>query len=119
MALSKHNRLKKSRELDSVFKEGNALKGNFLFIKYKERATPTPRLSFIISTKVVRSAAERNRIRRILSETVRRNLLNFKKGYDIALTVKRKTEEDLLVAELLDLLRQKFLSDEKNLNKNN
>ncbi len=69
MALNKKNRLKKKRDLESVFKKGKAVKGSFLSIKYKKTEIGIPRFGFIVSTKVSKKAVERNRIKRILSET--------------------------------------------------
>ncbi len=71
MALNKKNRLKKKRDFEDVFKKGKAVKGSFLFIKYRRNEFGSPRFGFVVSTKVARNAVERNKIRRILSEAVR------------------------------------------------
>ena len=71
MALNKKNRLKKKRDFEDVFKKGKAVKGSFLFIKYKKNELGVPRFGFVVSAKVARKAVERNKTRRILSEAVR------------------------------------------------
>lgn len=71
MPLNKKNRLKKKRDFEDVFKKGKAVKGSFLFIKYKKNELGLSRFGFVVSAKVAKKAVERNRIRRILSEVVR------------------------------------------------
>ena len=119
MALPRKNRLTKKKDIDTVFKEGNAVKGNFLFIRYKQISAPGPHLSFIVSKKVAGSAVERNRLRRILAETIRKNIQNFKKGYEVAIVSKKNGEENLMIAEMLKLLNGRLFYDEVNSNKNN
>src|SRR3990167_10143695 len=71
MALNKKNRLKKKRDFEDVFKKGKAVKGNFLFIKYKKNELGVSRFGFVVSAKIAKKAVGRNKIKRILSEAVR------------------------------------------------
>ena len=89
MALNKKNRLKKKRDFEDVFKRGKAVKGIFLFIKYRSNKLDVSRFGFVVSTKISRKAVERNRIRRILSEAAR-SIVNGLKGYDIVVFVNRE-----------------------------
>jgi len=82
LALNKKNRLKKKRDFEDVFKKGKAVKGSFLFIKYKKNELGVSRFGFIVSAKVARKAVDRNRIRRILSEAVR-GIIDVLGSYDI------------------------------------
>lgn len=89
MALNKKNRLKKKRDFGEVFKKGKAVKGSFLFIKYRKNGLNMPRFGFVVSTKVAGNAVERNKIRRILSETAR-GVIGSLYGYDIIVFTTRK-----------------------------
>lgn len=89
MALNKKNRLKKKRDFEDVFKKGRAVKGAFLFIKYKKNELSVPRFGFVVSTKVAGKAVERNKIRRILSEGVR-GMIDSLDSYDIIVVVTHK-----------------------------
>src|SRR3990167_6434505 len=89
MALNKKNRLKKKQDFEAVFKKGKAVNGSFLFIKYKKNELDMPRFGFVVSAKVAGKAVERNKIRRILSETVRTRTGNLG-GYDIIVLVTKK-----------------------------
>lgn len=82
MALNKKNRLKKKRDFGEVFKNGRAVKGSFLFIKYRKNGLAASRFGFVVSAKVAGNAVERNRIKRILSE-VARDRIESLDGYDI------------------------------------
>ncbi len=82
MALNKKNRLKKKRDFKEVFKKGRAVKGSFLFIKYRKNELGVPRFGFVVSAKVAKKAVERNQIRRILSEAAR-GMVNGLEGHDI------------------------------------
>lgn len=74
MALNKKNRLKKKKDFETVFKKGKAVRGNFLFGKYYKNDLGIPRIAFVVSLKVSKKAVIRNRIRRIISEVVSKNL---------------------------------------------
>src|SRR3990167_7005053 len=96
MPLPRKNRLTDKKDFDSVFKEGNAVKGNFLFIKYKKNTLANSRAAFIVPIKVAGNAAKRNRLKRILSEQIRHKITDFKSKYDMVLTLKRKEKDDIL-----------------------
>ncbi len=89
MALNKKNRLKKKRDFGEVFKKGRAVKGSFLFIKYRKNGLDAPRFGFVVSAKVAGNAVERNRIRRILSEAARGRIESLD-GYDIVVFAANK-----------------------------
>lgn len=74
MALNKKNRLKKKKDFEIAFKKGKAVRGNFLFSKHYRNNVGVPRIAFVVSLKVSKKAIVRNRIRRIVSEVVSKNL---------------------------------------------
>lgn len=89
MSLNKKNRLKKKRDFEDVFKKGKAVKGSFLFIKYRKNELGTSRFGFVVSAKIAGKAVERNRIRRILSE-VARVVVDGLRSYDIIVFATRQ-----------------------------
>jgi len=99
MALNKKNRLKKKQDFEAVFKKSRAVNGSFLFVKYKKNELDTPRFGFVVSAKVAKKAVERNRIRRILSETIRGRVDNLG-GYDIIVFATKK----IIIAERKDVV---------------
>lgn len=92
MALNKKNRLKKKKDFESVFKKGKASKGNFLFARYLENDLGFSRFAFIVSSKVSRKAAARNRVRRVLSDISRAKLKELRPADIILIADKKITE---------------------------
>lgn len=89
MALSKKNRLKKKKDFERVFKEGETAKGSFLFARYFNNEQGFPRVAFVVSLKVSKKAVVRNRIRRILSEAAGAELKNIRPA-DIVIIADKK-----------------------------
>lgn len=88
-----------------VFEKGKAVQGSFLFIKFVKSNAPETRMNFIISSKVLPGAVDRNRIKRVLSETARQYLKGKgNTGYDISVVVRKHNEEKTLVTEFIKLL---------------
>lgn len=109
MALPKQNRLKKRKDFEEVFKKGKTLHGDFLFIKYNYGTTNISRFGIVVSAKVAKKAVLRNRIRRILSETIRGQLkTKQQKFYDVVIFIKKTIPEDLnsVKNDLLTTLRK-------------
>jgi len=55
---------------------------------YDRKDGEEPRFGFIISTKISKKAVVRNRIKRIMSEVIRKNLDKIKSGYDVLFLIK-------------------------------
>lgn len=107
MALPKKNRLSKKKDIDRVFKNGRTVKGSSLFIKLLDSPIGYFRFAFIIPSKYLPLAVDRNRARRILSEEVRRTLILSGKSHDVIVAVFKKvtrSELDSLAKELRELL---------------
>ena len=105
MALARKNRLTKKKDIDAVFDRGKAVQGSFFFIKFKTNNMPESRMNFVVSTRVLPRAVDRNRVKRILSETARKYFRGRSDtGHDISVVIKKKGEEPVLIAELTKLL---------------
>jgi len=85
----KHQRLLKASEFQNVF-DNHSIKascGNFLFLAAKNQQTFS-RLGFIIAKKNIRTAVQRNRIKRLAREYFRTQGGSFP-GYDIIMLARR------------------------------
>ncbi len=102
MALPKKNRISNKKDIDRVFKEGRTVRGSFLFIRFVNNEKGYFRIAFMIPTKYVSLAVNRNKIRRMFFEELSRETSLLKKSYDIIVLVCKKTEKD----------RQKYLTEE-------
>lgn len=116
MALSSKNRLKKRKDFDIVFRRGKAIKGRFLLTKYTYQSGMSPRIGFVVSTKVARLAVTRNRIRRFLAGHIKSHLNKIDKDA-IILVLKlpdKKLEKVLLSQEITHILGYLINTDGKN-----
>ena len=77
--LKKVNRLAKSKDIQKAFARGRTF-FNPLF-NLKAFFTPgTKRFTVVVSTKVYKRAVDRNRLKRLVREHIRKNLVNYKSG---------------------------------------
>ena len=109
MALPKENRLHTKKDFDNIFKNGRALRGHFLLIKYITLDTGSPRIGFIVPAKVASKAVTRNRIRRLLANAIQKDTAIFKKNKNIVVLLlklpeDKKSEKEILSQELITLL---------------
>ncbi len=80
--LRKINRLKKTKDIERVFKKGKGLKEDFLILKTLKNDLNKTRFSFIVSQKVSKKATVRNKIKRRLRDLVKRKLNIIRKHTD-------------------------------------
>jgi ribonuclease P protein component len=102
MLASKY-RLKKKVNFARIEIDGQLVQSKSFGMGIYNRKDEDPsRFGFIISTKISKRAVIRNRIKRIMSEVVRRNLDKLKNGFDVLFLVKPsivKLERELLEKE--------------------
>ena len=91
--LPKVNRLKRKKDIERVFKWGRGFKEDFLILKAVKNNLKNSRFAFIVSQKVSKKAALRNKIRRRLRELVRRHPPTTRLGMDIVLVATPGLEE--------------------------
>jgi len=93
--LAKENRLKKNKDFEKVFKQGKGLKQGFLYLKIlKNKELSSSRFGIVASKNYSQKAVERNRIKRRISEIIRINLSEIKKGIDGVIVVMPGAEDD-------------------------
>lgn len=86
--LAKKHRLSKQAEVKQTTARGRSFFNPFFVLKIAKNDT-TPRVTVIASTKVSKKAVVRNRLKRIIRDTVRKNINRMKPG-DYAFIVKAK-----------------------------
>ena len=91
MPLPKKHRLDGKKNIDNVFKRGRTVKGSFLFIKGLNNQRGYSRFAFIVPSKYVSFAVDRNKIKRILSGEIAKTLLHGF-GYDTIVVIYKKIE---------------------------
>ncbi len=66
-----------------------------MFIKYSRGDTAVSRFGFIVPAKAFSKAVARNRIKRVLSETIRKRLKNINYPRDVVIMIKKGKEKDI------------------------
>ncbi len=77
--LKKINRLSKRGDIQAVFTRGRIFFNPYFNVK-SLASKSGKRFAIVISTKVYKKAVLRNRLRRVLRECLKNNLLNIKSG---------------------------------------
>lgn len=105
--LKRENRIRSKREFLEIKNKGRVLYSPFFgWLFYKEN-DDLKKFGFVVSKKISKKAVDRNRIRRILSEIVRKNLEKFENGTRIVFL----TKQEILGKKMVEIEREinKFL----------
>jgi len=87
------NRLKKEKDFRRVFDRGRVVNSDLMSVKFLANGMDDTRVGFIVSKKVFKKAVLRNKIKRMLRETMRGNIEKMKEGFDMIVMAKGKTSE--------------------------
>lgn len=87
--LPKINRLKNTKEIDSVFKLGKGIKEGSLYLKFKENNASVTKFAFIVSRKVAQKSIDRNQIKRRLRGAIRKIIPQIKIGIDAVIVAQK------------------------------
>ena len=89
MALPKKNRLSGRKDIEDVFKKGKTLNSGSFRIRYLVDGSNSKMFGISVSSKVFKKATERNRVRRRLSEMIRKNIFRIRHNLKAVISVKR------------------------------
>lgn len=100
--LSKTYRMKKNSQFDYIFKNGKLQKSKFLMLFYSKSKSSTPKIGIVVSKKIGGSVV-RNRVKRLLRESIKNNLskLNNHNNY---ILVARTGISELSLSEISTIL---------------
>ncbi len=111
--LAKPYRLTKDKDFERLAREGRAVYGGELMLKWRLNNLKQSRFGFVVSKKVDKRAVVRNKIKRRLRAIVRENLSKIRPGYDVMILtrseiknltfmqLKNKIDDLLIRAKLL------------------
>jgi ribonuclease P protein component len=81
--LASEFRLTEPEDFDLVRHHGKRFISTNFILSFRDRKDTNPtRFGFVIPTKVTKLASDRNRIKRVLSESTRHNLVYVRPGFD-------------------------------------
>lgn len=88
--LKRENRIRLKKEFAEIKNKGRVLYSPlFGFLTHKEN-DDQKKFGFIVSKKISKKAVDRNKIRRILSELIRKNLEKFENGTRVIFLTKKE-----------------------------
>lgn len=85
--LAQKNRLSKKDDFELIFRSGNKIFNQYLNLRFRENDLDCCRFSIIVSNKISKKAVVRNKLRRRIKTFIVNNLSNFRKNYDLVITV--------------------------------
>jgi ribonuclease P protein component len=109
--LPKRNRLKKQKDISTVFRRGHFAKHGIIFAKYFFSEEKETKIAFSAPVKIFKKATERSKAKRILREASRQVVKNAKPGLNIIVWPGEKIDKDIPFSQIE--------SDIENLFKNN
>lgn len=87
------NRLTRRKDHEKVQKLGNFISLDNIAIKTLENGLGETRVGIVVGLKYSKKAIERNQTKRVLSELIRTEVKNLKKGLDIVIMARKREEE--------------------------
>lgn len=91
MTLAVDFRIRGKKRVEEVKKNGEMIQSESFGVLYlKNQEINLSRFAFVISAKISKLAVHRNRVKRALSEAIRYQMTNIKKGYDIVFLAKTR-----------------------------
>lgn len=80
-SLNKNNSLKKTSDIDNVFKNGEKISSKLISLYYiKSEKKDRPRFAFTVGKKTHNLAITRNKLKRLMKESFRMNAKNYIKS---------------------------------------
>src|SRR6185369_15398573 len=102
--LNKTFRLSNSRDIQTTSLRGRSFFSPYFIVKFIATSS-SPRFTLIVSTKVSKRAVERNRIKRIVRESIRNSVRQFRNGdYVIIVKVRAAKKPPADIRENLEQL---------------
>lgn len=90
--LKKVNRIDKKKEFEEVLRKGYMYQSPVFGVKVWQDKQGK-KFGFVISKKISKRAVDRNRIKRLIAEAIRRNLSKFEEGIRMIFLVKKEILE--------------------------
>lgn len=104
------NRLTGTENFERVEKDGKVFQSQNMGVAYLKRGDKNAsRFGIIVSTKIARDSADRNRIKRNLREAVRHILFDLNPGFDVIFLTKpsiMRTPTEVVMKEAQKALRE-------------
>lgn len=100
--LTKSERLLKTKDFHSVYRKGRSFKKDRMVLCCRPNNLPYSRIGFSISSRIIKLAYRRNKLRRILKESFRLHKSCIKSGFDMVIVVKADNDSPIIYKTIED-----------------
>lgn len=101
------NRLKKKKDFERVFRQGESFKKECLVLRLAKNNLKVVRFGFVVGLKVSKKASLRNKIRRRLKAITKARLPQIKTGFDVVL-IASKDSANKTFQEMAEIVNSLF-----------
>lgn len=99
--LSKKSRISNPRLIQKLNKEGNAYRTSHFVFRFLPSISEGSKFAAVVSRKIALKAVRRNKLRRQITEAIRRNLLTLKKSV-VCLVILKKGSPDVMDYSIIE-----------------
>ena len=92
--LSQGEHIKKTRDFRLAYRDGSSVRRGPLVLYKRKNDAGISRLGISISSRVIKRAVRRNRMKRILREVYRKHKIHIARGFDIVVVIKKEAYEN-------------------------
>ena len=89
--LSKKYRMKKNSQFDYIFRNGKTIKSNKMLVFYSKSKSKNPKIGIVVSKKIGKSVI-RNHVKRLIRESVYKNMQNLDKNLNYIFVARQGIE---------------------------
>lgn len=89
----KNSRLVKTADFRRIYKAGSSYSSGPFILKVLPNTISINRIGFSISSRSIKKASKRNRVRRLFREAFRKNKKKLKQGFDMVIVVRKEADE--------------------------
>lgn len=87
------SRLKLARDFEKIYREGRSVVSPEVVLYYLKRETPEGSRMGLVVSRALGKAAARNKVKRLLRESYRRNEMRIGPGHDLCVIARRPLKE--------------------------
>lgn len=88
----KTSRLVKTADFRKIYRSGSSYSSGPFILKVLPNTININRIGFSISSRSIKKASKRNRVRRLFRESFRRNKARLRQGFDMVIVVRKEPD---------------------------
>lgn len=107
--LPKSYRLKQKRDFNRVYRRGANFRQSFFNFRFLDNALSHARIGIVIPLKISKKSTQRNRIKRLIAESFKKNKLILNHPKDIVITISRLPSNEKEILQIPTIISKYLL----------